>query len=150
MAIPSMAQENRGRGHFNPEEYRAKLEEYITQKACLSQTEAKQFFPLLHEMKEKQRALNKKIIDLKRNHPAASTPDSEYDNIINQISDLTIQSAKLESCYRKKMCKVVSARKVYNAMLAEDSFHREMLGRFSPGPGRGGNNDRGGKPQGQR
>ena len=49
------------RGKFNPEEFRAKLEEFITKKTDLSNTEAQAFFPIFHKMKEEQRTLQTEI-----------------------------------------------------------------------------------------
>ena len=52
------------------------------------------------------------------------------------INKLKIESAELEDVYYKKMCKAVPARKVHEAMQAEDRFHRRMLRKFSNRPDR--------------
>ena len=49
----TMAQQERWK--FNPEEFRAKLEEFITKKAEFTSAEAQTFFPIFHQMKEEQR-----------------------------------------------------------------------------------------------
>ena len=54
------------KGKFNPEEFRAKLEEFIIQKAEFNTEEAQVFFPIFHKMKEEQRGLQKEIFALKR------------------------------------------------------------------------------------
>ena len=54
------------KGKFNPEEFRAKLEEFIIKKAELTSAEAQTFFPIFHQMKEEQRNLQKEIFTLKR------------------------------------------------------------------------------------
>ena len=67
--------------------------------------------------------------------PAHST-DKDYYNLIKEINKLKIESAELEDVYYKKMCKAVPARKVHEAMQAEDRFHRRMLRKFSNRPDR--------------
>ncbi len=116
------------RGKFNPEEFRAQLEEFITQKADFSNTEAQTFFPIFHKMKEEQRALQTEIFKLKKNRPEESNlSEKDYTNKIQRICELNIKMSQIQESYYKKMYKVVPAQKVYKAMLAEDMFHRMML-----------------------
>ena len=116
------------RGKFNPEEFRAKLEEFITKKADLSNTEAQAFFPIFHKMKEEQRTLQTEIFKLKRNSPEENNlSEKDYANKIQRISELNIKMAQVQESYYTKMYKAVPAQKVYKAMLAEDIFHRMML-----------------------
>ena len=128
--IGTMAQDNK-RPRFNPEEFKARLESYITQKAELSSTEAEKFFPIYHEMKAKQREVMKKVQDLKRKHPAQDTSEKKYTEIIYKIAELDEDVAEIEEEYYKKLCKAISPQKVYRAILADDSFHREMVQRFN-------------------
>ena len=53
-ALTSMGQGTQ-RKRFSPEEYKHRMEFFIAKEACLTQSEAQKFFPLLHEMLEKQR-----------------------------------------------------------------------------------------------
>lgn len=121
------------RGKFNPEEFRDKLEKFITEKADLTDSEAKVFFPIYHEMKEKQRRLQHDIFKLKHNAPSAEAPEKEYTAAILQIKEKGAEMAALEVGYYKRMCKAVSPVKVFQAMLAEDRFHKKMLEEFRPG-----------------
>ena len=115
------------RGKFNPEEFRAQLEEFIIQKADFSNTEAQTFFPIFHKMKEEQRALQTEIFKLKKNRPEESNlSEKDYTNKIQRICELNIKMSQIQESYYK-MYKVVPAQKVYKAMLAEDMFHRMML-----------------------
>ena len=59
LALPVLAQSEK-RARFSPEEFKAKLETFIAQRACLSQGECEKVFPIYHEMKEKQRELQKR------------------------------------------------------------------------------------------
>ena len=124
------------RGKFNPEEFKAKLESYVTSQAGFTQSEAQAFYPIYHEMKGKQRQLQRRIYRLKNNIPAENADDKEFALVIQKIKDLGVEIAQLEVNYYKKMCNVVSPQKVYKAMCAEDQFHRKMLEDFGEGPNR--------------
>ncbi|MBO7067868.1 MAG: hypothetical protein J6W52_04195 [Bacteroidaceae bacterium] len=125
------------RWKFNPEEFRAKLEEFITQKAELTSSEAQTFFPIFHKMKEEQRNLQKEIFKLKR-IPKEETPsEKDYTNKIQRICELNTKMAQIQEAYYKKLYKVVPAQKVYKAMLAEDAYHRMMLRQFDSKRGKG-------------
>ena len=138
-SITMMAQQN-GRGKFNPEEFKAKLESYVTAEAGFTQAEAQAFYPIFFEMKGKQRQLQRKIFQLKKNAPASDASDNDFAITIQKIKDLGVEMAQLEVTYYKKMCQAVSPQKVYKAMCAEDQFHRKMLENFNGG----GNRPRGG------
>jgi hypothetical protein len=126
---PAMAQQHQ-RGKFKPDEFKAKLENYITQKVGFTQEEAQAFYPIYFEMKGKQRQLQRKIFWLKKNEPCANAADKDFAIAIQKIKDLGVEMAELEVSYYKKLCGAVSPRKVYAAMRAEDEFHRQMLENF--------------------
>lgn len=124
----TMAQQERWK--FNPEEFRAKLEEFITKKAEFTSAEAQTFFPIFHQMKEEQRNLQKEIFTLKRVPKDAKPSEKEYTNKIQRICELNVKMAQIQENYYKKLYKAVPAEKVYKAMLAEDIYHRMMLRQF--------------------
>lgn len=129
MLTGTLAQPPRGR--FNPKEFRAHLEEFISKEAGLTASEGKAIFPIFHEMKEKQFKAQDKIFRLKRNGPASNASDKEFANAIQKIKNLEVEKAETEEEYYKKMCKVISARKVFLVMRAEDKFHRRMINNFN-------------------
>jgi len=133
LALPVLAQSEK-RARFSPEEFKAKLETFIAQRAYLSPSECEKVFPIYHEMKEKQRELQKKEHQLKYKTLKFEDSEKEYQEALAQIANLHIEGAKIESTYYKKMCKAISAKKVYGIILAEDAFHREMLQRFNRPP----------------
>ena len=126
--LPAQPQPKRS---FSPQDFVKHLESFIVREACLTPTEATDFFPIFHEMHDKQRGINWKIRELKKRSLPADATDKDYYNIIKEINDLKVESAELESSYYKKMCKVVPAKKVHAAIKAEDRFHRRMLRKFS-------------------
>lgn len=116
---------------FSPKEFRAHLEEFISKEAGLTASEGKAIFPIFHEMKEKQFKAQDKIFRLKRNGPASNASDKEFANAIQKIKNLEVEKAETEEEYYKKMCKAISARKVFLVMQAEDKFHRRMINNFN-------------------
>ena len=130
LALPVLAQNDKS-PRFSPEEFRAKLESFIAQRAFLTQAECEKVFPIYHEMKEKQRELQKKEHQLKYKTLKLEDEDKKFQDVLVQIADLHVEGAKIESTYYKKMSKVISPKKVYGIILAEDAFHREMLQRFN-------------------
>lgn len=116
---------------FSPKEFRAHLEEFISKEAGLTASEGKAIFPIFHEMKEKQFKAQDKIFRLKRNGPASNASDKEFANAIQKIKNLEVEKAETEEEYYKKICKAISARKVFLVMRAEDKFHRRMINNFN-------------------
>ena len=130
--ITMMAQQPQ-RGKFKPDEFKAKLESYVTKEAGFTQAEAQAFYPIYFEMKGKQRGLQRKIFQIKQNAETVNTSENSYAATIQKIKDLNVEMAQLEVTYYKKLCQAISPQKVYKAMCAEDRFHRQMLENFDGG-----------------
>ena len=120
-----------GSRKFSPKEFRTNLERFITKHAGFTSEESQAFYPLYHEMKDRQRDVQHTIFRLKEGlKPNASEED--YAKTIQSITSLNRKKSQIEETYYKKMCQAVPASKVYRAMLAEDKFHRQMLGKMPP------------------
>lgn len=132
---------------FSPEEFRHKMTNFIVSEAGLTPTEASAFFPIFDEFKQKQREIFQKTMRLKQPKPEEKSVN--YEQKVMQIAALDKQAATLEATYYKRLCKAVPAKKVYKALIAEDRFHRQMLGQFNMGPGHKGPQD-GKGPRGPR
>lgn len=124
IAAWAQPQDDKNRPRFNPEEFKQRMEQALTKEACLTPEEAKAFFPIYYEMKEKQRACIKQIRDLKQK---PYTTQDAYAEAIAKIKNLQLDMAKVEQEYYKKLVKAVPAEKVFKAMTAEDKFHRQMV-----------------------
>ncbi len=136
--VVAMAQNKGPQQRFNPDEFRARLESHIKKEAKLTDAEADKFFPIFREMKNKQREKAMQAQKLKRNHPDGSATDKDYSAVIGKIAELDAQVAQIEAEYYKKLCKVVSPKKVYAAILADDDFSRRMVQHFVNGDRRDG------------
>lgn len=121
------------RGKFNPEEFKAKLEAYVTSEAGFTEAEAQAFYPIYHEMKGKQRQLQRNIFQMKKAANDDNLSDKDAAATIQKIKELGVEMAQIEANYYKKLCNAVSPKKVYKAMSAEDKFHRRMLEGFDHG-----------------
>ena len=120
-----------GSRKFSPKEFRTNLQRFITKHAGFTSEESQAFYPLYHEMKDRQRDVQHSIFKLKEGlKPNASEED--YAKTIQSITSLNRKKSQIEETYYKKMCQAVPASKVYQAMLAEDKFHRQMLGKMPP------------------
>ena len=129
----AQTQENK-RPRFNPEEFKAKMEAYITQKAELTPAEAEKVLPIFLEMKDKQFEVMKKVQKLKQKREEQFENEKDYEEALEKMGELDIQGAKIEAAYYKKMSQAVSAKKAYRIKMADDAFHREALQRFQKGP----------------
>lgn len=114
---------------FSPEEFQKNLEDFIIRETGMTVLEASQFFPLFHELHDKQREMNQRIVKLKRKGKKDQFSDSDYARLVEQICELKVESAELEKDYYRKMCRKVNPRKVYEAIHAEDRFYRNAFAR---------------------
>lgn len=122
------AQENRPFGRFDPQRFQADLEQYITQKAGLTPMEAAAFFPVYREMVNKQRAL---YMQAGRNGFVRPTDDAAYRKAILQRDELELQVKEIQKKYHERFLKILPAKKVYDAINAEDRFHRQSFQRVA-------------------
>ena len=115
---------------FNKQEFRQRVKDYITKEANLTQEEAKVFFPIYNEYKDKQRQIHMSINKLKKNTPN-SNDEKAYEKCLMEIARLNAEVAGLDSVYYKKICKAISAEKFYKILNIEDRMHRRMLQNYN-------------------
>lgn len=120
---------------FSPEDFRRKMEAFVSRDAGLTPYEAQQFFPLLHEMMDKQRVINDEMRDIMRDENK-NTTENEYCRKIERVTELEIENRKVERTYYKKFHTVLSWKKIHAVRLSLMRFNMEALKRFSPPPQR--------------
>ncbi len=113
-----------GKPQFNPAKFKADLEKFITNEAGLSAGEAAAFFPIYHEMGEKQRVLYNKIRTTKFSKPSG---EKEYKKAISDMDRYELEIKQIQSNYHNKALKIISAEKLYNVIRAEEKFHRQAM-----------------------
>ena len=121
LAIGLCAQEKQ---RFSPEKFEADMVAYITREAQLSQQECEGFFPLLKEMHNKQRELYGKIRKIGKERPA---DDKAFAEAVKEVDRMNIELKQIEEQYHQNMLKKIPASKLYDAIKAENRFHRQMM-----------------------
>lgn len=116
---------------FNPEQFTNDLHNYISKKAQLTADEAKAFFPLFDEMKEKERALYKN----QRKGMKMPQTDEDFQRAIEEYDKIDLSLKKLQLTYHKKFLKVLPAKKVFWVIHAEDEYRRYFLRNMTKGFG---------------
>ena len=128
MAITASAQgQQRNKPHFSPEEFQAKQQAYITEKAGLTPEEAEAFFPLFFELQKKKFDLERGARkDFKKQRNEQMT-EEECRKFVYNMADVKIEIAKLEREYIDKYLEVLPACKVRRVQHAENSFQRDLM-----------------------
>jgi len=133
LALPIMAQQQGpkpGR-QFSPQKFEADMRAFITKEANFTAAEATTFFQLFNEMHERKRAAFDEMRKMQKNKPAADKACAEN---IRKRDKLDIELKQIEQRYHNKMLNVLPAGKVYDAINAEDRFHRQALKRATHRP----------------
>lgn len=119
--------QQKNRPCLTPEEFKAKQEAFITEKADLTKSEAAKFFPIFFKLQSQKKALNDKAWKLIKKGKNAETTEAEYEQIIEEVLDSKIKADELEKEYYQKFKQILSAKKIYKVQHAEMRFHRELL-----------------------
>lgn len=113
--------------HLTKEEFRAKQQAYITEKAGLTSEEATAFFPLYFELQDQKQQLNEEAWTLLREGKKDNVSEERYEEILNGVYEARISADRLEKSYFRKFRNILSCKKIYLVQQAEMRFHRELL-----------------------
>ena len=109
------------------EDFRAKKQAYMTEKAGLTEEESENFFPLYFELQDKKKEANKQAWEEARKGKDPQTTEQEYETIIDEFFGSQHQLLDLEKGYIEKYRKVLSDKKIYMIYWAEIKFNRNMM-----------------------
>lgn len=123
-SLPCIAQK---RGKCSEEEFRAKKQAYIAEKAKLTEEEIQHFFPLYFELQNKKKAINQETWGNIHKGNDPETNESEYETIIDNIFNAQQAITELEKEYIQKYRKFISNEKLYMIYRAEIKFNRNMM-----------------------
>lgn len=123
----SIQAQGKKRPQFSKEEFRAKQEAYLTEKAEITPEEATRFFPVYFELQDRKKAVNDKAWQQVRKGKDPKTTDAEYEQIIEDVVKARIEADKLDLEYLQRFKKVLSPKKIYKLQRAEMRFHRDLL-----------------------
>ena len=124
-------------GRLTEAQFRAKQQEYITERAELTEDEAERFFPVYFELQDKKKELNARTRELNRRGHDEDLTEAEYHQLLDQMYEARQESDRLEQEYYDKFKRILSYKKIYLVQRAEMSFHMEIVKGMKPG-GRGG------------
>lgn len=110
---------------LSKEEFRAKQEAFLTEKAGLTADEAKAFFPVYYELQEKKQEINDTAWHKRKKMKEMS--DDECESAMKDIANSKIECAKLDLKYIDRFKKVLPIKKICAIQWAEVQFHRRML-----------------------
>lgn len=122
LIVSALAQNQRPK--FSPEKFRADLERFIVKEVGLTPVESSTFFPLYDEMCKKQRSI---FNSMRRIDKIAPKNEEDCRKLIKERDKLDLELKKIQQTYHAKFLNVLSAKKVFDILKAEDKFHRRML-----------------------
>lgn len=111
---------------MNKQEFRNRQQAFLTEKANLTEEEARQFFPLYFELQDKKEIKNREAWQQIKKGKEILT-ESEYDQINEEVVKCRLESCQLEQEYLQKYKKILPAKKIFDLQRAELRFHRELL-----------------------
>ena len=127
-AVTASAQERpMNKPHFSPEEFQAKQKAYITEKADLTDQEAKAFFPLFFELQKKKFELERNVRKEFKKERGEQMTEEECRDFVYKMADTKIEIAKLEREYTDKYLQVLPPCKLRRVQHAEGMFQRDLM-----------------------
>ena len=129
----SMLQANNGcNQRLTPEEFRARQQAYITEKAGLTEEEAAKFFPIYFELQDRKQQLKQEGWELFRKGKDGNISEAEYEELLDAYYDNRIATERLEKTYFKKFQEILPNKKIYQVMSAEIHFYRGIVKGMHP------------------
>lgn len=127
LATLSMSAQDKGPRHMSPQEYMNRQQEFITQRADLTEAETTAFFPLYFELQREKMKLNgqvrRKMFEMYKN----GVTEEQAAVLVEEQADMKIKCDELEKTYLKKFKELLPATKLLRVQMAEDAFQRQLL-----------------------
>lgn len=128
VAVASLnAQDKRRHERLSLEQFQAKQQEYLAKVAELTDQEAKEFFPLYFEMKQKQKTVQDEAWKLFREGRSENAKEGSYKEINDAFIESQLNSARLEKEYLEKFRRILPDKKIFKIKSAEMGFRRDMV-----------------------
>lgn len=115
---------------LTPEQFRAKQQAYITEKAQLTPDEAAKFFPVYFELQDRKKQINDeawKLMREGRGKDGKELSEQRYEEILEGMYDARISCDRLDKTYFERFKKILSCKKIFQVQRAEMKFHRELV-----------------------
>lgn len=121
------SQEKRPTPRFSPEEYRTRQQQFITDRAGLTEAEAKAFFPLYFELQKAKMDMNRETMHKIRKAHDENISEEEASALVDEMADMKIKCDELEKTYLARFKSLLPATKLLKVTMAENAFQRELL-----------------------
>lgn len=108
------------------DDFKRDLQAFIAREAGLSESEARAFFPVYFEMKEKQRNLEHQRGRAIRQAAEGNMNERDCQRVLNEVVASEKKSQRIEAQYMERLKKIVGARKLIRAIDADRSFGRKV------------------------
>ena len=121
----------KGKAAFSPWQYIQLETDFIAKEAQLTLVETNKVLPLLHELKDQMREIDRKVfflIDDAANNNLIS--DQESEKILKEIDQLNEKKRLVEQDYQKKLLTIISPKKLLKVRQADMAFGRKVLSRM--------------------
>ena len=133
---------------FNHKAYAEEMHQFVSREAKLSAEEAKRFFAIYDELRNKERQLFKANRAHKKQRP---NTDEECRRAIVEHDNIELQLKKLQQQYHLRILEAISPMKAFEAIMAAERFDEMKFqdmsrkgGAMPPAPGGGGPRGQGG------
>ena len=124
VSVISFAQNPRGR-----ERIKSLKVAFITERLDLTSEEAQVFWPLYNEHEENIEAIKRRERTEIRSQlqDFDSLSEAEADRLLGKMIDLETEKHRLNAAYIKRMSEVISPRKTFMLIRAEEDFKKRLL-----------------------
>ena len=112
---------------FSPTEYWNQQKAFFTEKAGLTEDEAKAFFPVYNDLQQKKRELNREMRRIMREAAGAQATEDQSLKAIDSMAETNIKIAELEKEYLQKFKQILPASKILKVQNAEEQFNSQIL-----------------------
>lgn len=115
------------RRKFDPEKFKSELIKFITSEANLTEDEARKFFPVFFEMKEKMRNLEHQKGRIVRMAAESNMNEKDSQRALSEKLALEKKLLRVEQQYVERLTKIVGARKLIKVFHADSRFGRKIF-----------------------
>lgn len=109
---------------FDAARFQRDLEQFITEEALLTPSEAASFFPLYREMRNKQWGY---ICEDRRLKLVDTKDDKACADAIKRRDAIDLEMKTMQQQYHLRFMTILPANKVFKILRAEDKFHRKLF-----------------------
>lgn len=108
------------------DDFKRDLQAFIIREAGLTEKEARDFFPVYFEMKEKQRNLEHQRGRAIRQAAEGNMNERDCQRVLNEVTASDKKSQRIEAQYMERLKKIVGARKLIKVIDADRRFGRKV------------------------